>query len=797
LDNFKDKFKKNANSAGENHVSHSDPIIQARDYSRNHHGIQHTEIINRTKGPLSITDARFLPSQTMGIGELSQPPFSVNNILKIMSRFKWTILAIFMLVAAPAIAAIWTQIKPVYSARAELRIRPIIPHIVFRTEDNGMIPLYDSFINTQVSIIKSTRVLQRVLDQKEVQETQWYRSPKKTLKQRLLGHPITPHIERLRNTLSVRPRFRTEIMDLSFTDNKSNDAKIIMNAILRQYMIYIGERTDEDRDIIYKKIVDQYTNLENDIKGREATISALRNSLGTGTPDELISNMRLRMDDTQARQNKLKTDIELLEWELTHADANDSSDIPDAPILATEKQKKYYEDQEWRQLDRNIRTIQHQIATSLLTTKHPDRAKMEMDLNFAEELLRIREAQLDEQWLEQQANSTYNQKTNKTIVPIIITNNGASGYEKSSNSLEFQLARLKEEEQLLNTELEEQKEEFKVRFAEAQSLKIENNELQHKRDLFEAVRARLDQKNMESNVSGRIELLTEAFVSSMPNKDRRIVYTGMVLALAGCMGCGMAFLKTFINQKMYTKKDLPYPMQVPFLGYIPTNRTRRSSDMEFSPAVIESIRIVRTALLSRLNGRNNSTVLITSAGESTGKTTFTTILGKSLAQTGKKVLMIDADFRKITLTKRFNLIDKPGFLESLSSRTINKEHIFPTETFGLSIIPAGKRSNEDVVFEETANGAFKACISQLQKRYNIILVDSSPILPVADALILSSQVDGTIMVEREHVSQRTNLINALERLDSAGGHLLGTIFVGSSNNEGYNYYYHYSKTSKS
>jgi tyrosine-protein kinase Etk/Wzc len=173
------------------------------------------------------------------------------------------------------------------------------------------------------------------------------------------------------------------------------------------------------------------------------------------------------------------------------------------------------------------------------------------------------------------------------------------------------------------------------------------------------------------------------------------------------------------------------------------------------------------------------------------------MLGKSLAQAGKRVLIIDADFRKTTLTKRFNLPDKSGFLESLSSRMVDKRHIFPTETFGLSIMPAGKRSNDDTVFEETANGAFKTCISQLQKQYNIILLDSSPILPVADATILSSQVDGTIMVEREHISQRANVINALARLGSAGGRLLGTVFVGSSNNEGYKYDYHYSRTSES
>jgi receptor protein-tyrosine kinase len=159
--------------------------------------------------------------------------------------------------------------------------------------------------------------------------------------------------------------------------------------------------------------------------------------------------------------------------------------------------------------------------------------------------------------------------------------------------------------------------------------------------------------------------------------------------------------------------------------------------------------------------------------------------------------MIDADFRKMALTKRFDLLDKSGFMESLRCRSADEQYIFPTETSGLSIMPAGTQGDDGALFEETANGAFKACIGELRKRYNIILLDSPPILPVADAAILSSQVDGTIMVERELVSRRSNVINALARLGSAGGRLLGTVFVGSDDHEDYGYDYYYNRSSES
>jgi len=100
-------------------------------------------------------------------------------------------------------------------------------------------------------------------------------------------------------------------------------------------------------------------------------------------------------------------------------------------------------------------------------------------------------------------------------------------------------------------------------------------------------------------------------------------------------------------------------------------------------------------------------------------------------------------------------------------------------------VPAGKQGEDEVEFEEIANGAFKTCIDKLRKQYNIILLDSPPVLSVADATILSGQVDGTIIVERELVSRRTDVINALVRLNSAGGHFLGTVFIGSDSNGKY------------
>ena len=797
MDNLEDKTKHNTNSAGESRHLRPDPIVQARDdSSRPLEGMQPTEIIHNAKKSISVADATFLPNQFMGTGGPTQavPPANDIDIIESMFRFKWMILAIFILVAAPAIAAIWTQVVPEYRARAEVRVRPIIPYLVFRTEDSGMIPLYSSFVNTQVSIIEGLVVLQRVLDQEEVQETQWYKEPPKPLVQRLLGNPPASHIERLRDDLSARPRKETEIIDITFIDSSNKDARIILNAILDEYVQYIGEKSDATKDELYSKLVDQHKSLENEIKGQEMISAEISRSLGTGTPQELISGKRVRLDSTQARLNEMRQSIAVLEWKrkkledlIKQAVTDDSNDVP----ARMEKQPKYYENAEWRKLDIAVRTHRHNIENSLLSPNHPDAIRAAKDMKFTEELLRQREAQLNEQWRDR--------PKNEAGVPIIVTDDSGPDYKEELRTLEYQLVQTKYEEQLLLAELKGQQAEFQDLFENAQLLEKENNELQHKRELFNTVRQRLEQKNMERNVPGSIEVLTRASVYSKPYNDRRIVFTAMALVMGLGMGGGVVFLRASRNQAIYTPKDMPHPMQVPFLGYIPVTRTRISlgrslyDEIRRSQShVIESIRVVRTTLLSRLDGQGSTTVLITSAATGTGKSRFTMMLGESLAEAGKKILVIDADFRKMTLTKRFDLFNKSGFIESMCCRSVDKQHIFPTETSGLSIMPVGKRADDGAAFEEIANGAFETCIRELRKQYNIILLDSSPLLPVADAAILSSQVDGTIMVERELVSRRADVISALDRLASAGGRLLGTVFIGSSSHEKYGYAYHYS-----
>jgi len=260
---------------------------------------QSSGIVRRSGGPVAGGGQELLAGRLEPAGGRSTS--KGRSLLAPLWQAKWTVLLVAVLVAAPAIAATWLLVVPEYRARAEVRVRPIMPRLVFRTENSGLIPLYQSFMNTQVSIIRNPTVLQRVLEQPDVQATSWYRHLRadgqarswyrrpRALLRRIAPPSPGADIERLQKALEVRARPRTEVIDISFTAENPADASIVTNAVLDQYVRYISDATDKTEKVILEQLTEEYNRLKGQIGSDEQTLADLREQLGTATPDELIS----------------------------------------------------------------------------------------------------------------------------------------------------------------------------------------------------------------------------------------------------------------------------------------------------------------------------------------------------------------------------------------------------------------------------------------------------------------------------------------------------------------------------
>jgi len=737
-------------------------------------------------------DAMLVPAgRTSTLGLASQNPFADTlapytpteqpktspavPFLQTLLRYKWTVFAVFLLIAVPAVTAIWTLIVPVYRAKAEVRVRPIIPRLVFNTGDNGLIPFYNSYMNTQVSVIRSPDVIRRVLDQPEVQNTSWYKQDRD-----FPFYSQASRMERLWKALEVRPRGRTEIIDVSMTARNPADAAIILDAVLAQYMNFINTRSEKIKDQVYRELTAQERSLREEIEGREQAVARLTKELGTGTPDDLVSHRRVRLDELEAQLRDLRRQIAKAKWQENELAALVEQHSAEAE-QAAQPQAWYEDDAEWRRLYDQFRKakLQVDLQKDRLGKAHPKMIELNEKLKLAEEMLHAREKQLSQKW----------DTTGHLLMPAGQTANQA----KNLYMLRQSIKTMEYEQKLLAEDIAKEKAKFERTFDVAMALIKENKEIRHKQDIYKDVRTALDHKDVERNRPGSIEILANAIVPSEPYRDRRLLLSAMAVFLGLSAGFVVAYLRANVSQSIDEVSDLSQTVSAPFLGQLLLVRDTKRAD-QYGPVQGEFIRMIRTALLQRINGEKGDTILITSAESGAGKTTVAVMLAKSLAQCGKNVLLIDADLRNPNISEQLGVEAEPGLLGSLSPQTPDERTIVRTDIKGLSVLPAGNCQNITDP-ELLADGVFETCLNRWRGRFDIIILDSPPVLPVADARILARHADGTIMVIREGHCRRSDVVDALAYLGVSGAKLLGTVFIGSTRRSGaykskyYNNYY--------
>ena len=351
-------------------------------------------------------------------------------------------------------------------------------------------------------------------------------------------------MERLREALSIRPRRNTEILDVSFTDTGAKDAQIIVNAVLDQYLKYISEASDEESDVLYRKLVEQYEVLKTDIDLRQHTLVELRKELKTAEPQELIAAMRMSLIQKETRLKDFQNRIKLVEKAIEQAKLANSSGDPVAGGLGDGPD--YSTDSKWEELNETVRALKHQLVTSRLKPRHSDYILIEEELEFAVKSLRLREELLQRRWRDRTGNKVGLAPTEPNVsVYMPGTKPGEFFYDSVEGlTLEGRLALAKEEERQLSAEVEKEQKDFDDLLEKAQEYDNISAQLLEKRQLFDAVRRRKEQKDMERNVpnSMSISILSRAAVPTESHNDRRILYTAIVLALYLTVGSCIAIL---------------------------------------------------------------------------------------------------------------------------------------------------------------------------------------------------------------------------------------------------------------
>jgi len=307
---------------------------------------------------------------------------------------------------------------------------------------------------------------------------------------------------------------------------------------------------------------------------------------------------------------------------------------------------------------------------------------------------------------------------------------------------------------------------------------------------------------------------------------------GTLLGLAGTVG--VVFLRERMDRSVRAPGSMRSFLNAPELGVIPHLALDKSSGTKLLPVsqelledgntisitggtddkqkdtavslwdnapsfMVESFRETLASILrSHGHAKTQRTILITSPGPGEGKTTLAQNLGIALAETGRKILLVDADFRRPHLHKAFHLPNDRSLIDLIYE---DKALIdYPAESWGLSTGVAGlsvlpNRSTDNNVARALYSPRLRAIFQKLREMYDMVLVDAPPVLHLADARIVAPLTDAAILVLRSGVTTRKSALEAYRRMQEDGLFLLGTVLTGWEASNSYlkrhHYYYDY------
>ena len=208
-------------------------------------------------------------------------------------------------------------------------------------------------------------------------------------------------------------------------------------------------------------------------------------------------------------------------------------------------------------------------------------------------------------------------------------------------------------------------------------------------------------------------------------------------------------------------------------------------------AVVEAYKNIRIRLLSALAENNGKIIAFSSPNASEGKSTTAVNTAITLAQLGKKVIIVDADIRRATVNRKLRLPNEKGYTDVVSGGIALEEAILHYNEF-LDVLPSGPvMSNPS---ESFVSLNFDRLLSDLRETYDYIIIDTPPINLASDALAIGQKCDGMLLVVRASVTSYASLKSALLSVNQLNINLLGTILngAGAARNK-YRSYYRYSK----
>ncbi|MEM7200486.1 MAG: polysaccharide biosynthesis tyrosine autokinase [Planctomycetota bacterium] len=329
-----------------------------------------------------------------------------------------------------------------------------------------------------------------------------------------------------------------------------------------------------------------------------------------------------------------------------------------------------------------------------------------------------------------------------------------------------------------------------ARDADYRLLEAKADQAKRMHDLIDMRIREIDINDLDDDSS--VNVLDFAAVDETEEVSNRPRKLALAAALGLLIGMAIAWLRGLLDQRMRDADEVATSLQLPLLGVLPRSAEGRRAGPQTAPGrwdedrrFAEAARSLRTAVYFGAGG-HGKVIHVTSPESGDGKTTIAANLGIAMAKAGQRTLIIDADLRRPRQATLFDLPAAPGLAAVLAGEAETEREIVATDVPLLDLLPSGDIPAAPA--ELLNSDRVARLLADVAERYDRIIVDSPPVLPVADARIIAGRCEGSLLVVRVDRSTRRRAVAALESLKGVGANVLGVVVNGMPSGRGYGRY---------
>jgi capsular exopolysaccharide synthesis family protein len=702
----------------------------------------------------------------------NRPSLPGRNPLRVAWQRKWYVacgVAVGILLGVLYTA----QRPPVYQSSAQVLVVKKRPEVLPMAGGDPYAALYEDYVSTHLVLIRSVLIVEKAVKKRNLGSLPSFANS---------GDPtlaIIASLTAIRDSKDASTP--TNIIALSYRGTTAEECPIVLDAVIESYRDFLDETYRNVNDNTLELINRARDILKQDLEERKKKYNEFRESapvLLQGKDGTLASHSHLaEMEDKQLTLRMRAAEI-------------------DEKLSAIEAGRQ-------NGTAREVALAARQARLDMPTT-HPSDPTLEQQLlalSLQEEIL-LTDYGPDHPLVKEvrkkiEVMRRFVDKHSQPLPPVTAGAGADEPVEAYVKTLKLERASLEIEQRSLIRLIEsEQKEVRGLARYEAQDADLRADILRTQQ-MFDQTRKRLEEISLVRDAGGY-----DARVISSPTPGGRIasgavqtLLSGMVLGFL--LGVGLAYVVDLADKSFRSAEEIRRRLGIPVVGHIPLLVATEPSAADAEGTLLhpslcchhrprsteaETFRGIRTALYFKAQGQGCQIIQVTSPNAGDGKSTTIANLAISMAQSGKSILLLDADFRRPHQHLLFGVSARVGLTSLLLGKGDSVQAVHATEVPHLDLAPCGPIPPNPA--ELLTSPRFIELLTAWRQEYDFILIDTPPLLSVTDPAVVSSRVDGVVLTLRLTKNGRPAAERAREILAGVGARVVGAVVNGMERGRG-------------